>query len=332
MVVALALLVFPKLALGLSGFETGVAVMPHINGEPDDDARSIPRVASAALDGCSPPRPLIMSVFLITSSLVTTLLIPPAEFQPGGAANGRALAYLAHAYLGSTFGTVYDASTIAIFWFAGASAMAGLLNLVPRYLPRYGMAPHWARAVRPLVLILTLGAFAITIIFRRRRRRPGRRLRHRSSGPDHLRRRRRHPRRPPGPAARLTIAFGVIALIFIYTTIANIVERPDGVKIAASSSPPSSPSRCCPDSPAPSSSESPTSTSTPWPNASSETARRRDVRFIANEPDARDRARIQRQDPPSRPRQRPPRRPRRHLRRDHRHRPVRIRQPSQGHR
>ena len=231
-VVGIALLVFPKLALGLSGFETGVAVMPHIHGDPGDTpAHPVGRIRGAKrlLTAAA----VIMSIFLITSSMVTTLLIPPAEFQPGGSANGRALAYLAHDYLGNTFGSVYDASTIAILWFAGASAMAGMLNLIPRFLPRYGMAPHWARAVRPLVLILTLSAFIITIIFHADVDAQGGAyatgvLVLITSAAVAVTLAARHARQ-----RGLTIAFGMVSLIFIYTTAANILERPDGVKIAS---------------------------------------------------------------------------------------------------
>ncbi|MEU5269311.1 amino acid transporter [Streptomyces hygroscopicus] len=230
--VGVALVIFPKLALGLSGFETGVAVMPHIEGKPGDtEERPTGRIQGTRK--LLTTAALIMSVFLITSSFITTLLIPQREFRPGGHANGRALAYLAHEYLGSAFGSVYDASTIAILWFAGASAMAGLLNLMPRYLPRYGMAPHWARAVRPMVLVFTVIAFLVTWLFRANVDAQGGAY---ATGVLVLitsatiavtivaRRARQHG---------WTVGFGVISVVFLYTTAVNIIERPDGVKIGA---------------------------------------------------------------------------------------------------
>jgi hypothetical protein len=144
--IGLSLLLFPKLALGLSGFETGVAVMPLIGGKNlEARIRNTRKLLSTAA--------ITMSVFLMATSIVTTLLIPAQAFAEGGEANGRAMAFLAHRYIGNGFGTLYDVSTILILAFAGASAMAGLLNLIPRYLPRLGMAPEWALAARPLVLV-----------------------------------------------------------------------------------------------------------------------------------------------------------------------------------
>jgi len=165
-----ALLVFPKLALGLSGFETGVSVMPLIDGGETDRGHN-PRTHGAPKGRVSNTRKLlltaavIMSVMLILSSFVTTLLIAPADYQEGGKAGGRAIAFLAHRYLGPAFGTIYDLSTILILGLAGASAMAGLLHLIPRYLPRFGMAPRWAALSRPLVLVLFAIDVVITLIF-----------------------------------------------------------------------------------------------------------------------------------------------------------------------
>ena len=83
-----------------------------------------------------------MSAFLIASSFVTTLLIPPDDSRTAARRTAGRWPIWRTSYLGDGFGTVYDISTILILWFAGASAMAGLLNIVPRYLPRYGMAPE----------------------------------------------------------------------------------------------------------------------------------------------------------------------------------------------
>ena len=164
MMLAAAMIVFPKLALGLSGFETGVAVMPLVKGDPTDtEDRPVGRTRNTKK--LLLVAALIMSVLLMASSVVTTVLIPAETLVPGGAAAGRALAYLAHEHLGTMFGTIYDIATVAMLWFAGASALAGLLNLVPRYLPRYGMAPEWARANRPLIVIFILITFVVTIAF-----------------------------------------------------------------------------------------------------------------------------------------------------------------------
>ncbi|MGW4051798.1 amino acid transporter [Streptomyces sp. NPDC004779] len=230
--IGIALIVFPKLALGLSGFETGVAVMPHVKGEPGDtEAKPAGRIRGTKK--LLTTAALIMSVFLICTSFITTVLIPHEEFESGGKANGRALAYLAHEYLGNAFGTVYDVSTILILWFAGASAMAGLLNLMPRYLPKYGMAPHWARAVRPMVIIFTLEAFAVVWIFDADVDAQGGAY---ATGVLVL---------ICSAAIAVTIAarkagqrgwtigFGVIAAVFLYTTVLNVIERPDGVVIGA---------------------------------------------------------------------------------------------------
>ena len=253
-VLGIACIVFPKLALGMSGFETGVLQIHLMEGTKDDPTNAAARIANTRK--LLVTAALIMSVFLIASSLVTgtDTLIPADELKlepVKGKAMDRALAYIAHGesphpicpLFGRVFGTVYDISTILILWFAGASAMAGLLNMVPRYLPRYGMAPEWAAAYRPLVLAFTAINLLVTWAFNADVSAQGGAyatgvlvlmtsaaiatlvdISHKPLPTD--------GRGILGRRASLAYFF-VVCLVFIYTTIANMIERPDGIIIAS---------------------------------------------------------------------------------------------------
>ena len=269
---AVVLLIFPKLALGLSGFETGVAVMPLIRGDTsdthDNPAGRIRNTRKLLLLAA-----LIMSTGLMGSSFVVTTLIPPDALvyfdeagkpvkpdswpegkpKPKARAHERALAYLAHGeplapgvgpegeklcpFFGEIFGTVYDISTVIILWFAGASAMAGLLNLVPKYLPRYGMAPEWARAVRPLVILLTGVNLLVTVIFKADVSAQGDAY---ATGVLMLMTSaavatvfEKYRTKAGSFGGRLSVPFVFVALIFAYTTAAIVIEKPVGLIISS---------------------------------------------------------------------------------------------------
>src|SRR5207244_7490139 len=87
-IAAVALLFFPKLALGLSGFETGVAVMPLVKGKPGDDPKE-PKGRIVSTRKLLITAAAVMSVYLISSSVVVACLVPPQHLVKVDAAGNE---------------------------------------------------------------------------------------------------------------------------------------------------------------------------------------------------------------------------------------------------
>jgi hypothetical protein len=170
---------FPLLALGLSGFELTLMTMPLIRGKPTD-AHDRPRGRIRNTRLLLSVAAVTMSVYLLASSLVTTVLIPAPALTADGQAKYRALAYLAHngplsdgapaaamnPLFGLPFGTVYDISTVAILALAGLSVGITLGAWVPPYLYRLGMEFDWSVKLGALMYLLLAVKFGVVLYFK----------------------------------------------------------------------------------------------------------------------------------------------------------------------
>lgn len=175
----LALVSFPYVALGLSGFELSMAVTPLVSGDARDSPdhphgriRNMRKLLVAA--AC------VMAPALLAGVSVTAMLVPPAALGNGGPAMHRALAYLAHGgrlmdgssgtslggWFGPVFGTLYDLSTVCILCLAGACVAIALRDYVPESLKRFGMELDWAHRLGGKMRFFNLIILAVAVLFR----------------------------------------------------------------------------------------------------------------------------------------------------------------------
>ena len=168
----------PALCLGLSGFELTLMSMPLVRGR-KDDAPEKPRGVIRNTRVLLAVAAVTMSSYLLTSTLVTTVLIPPAAQTVNGQAKYRSLAYLAHGgaladgqpssemnpYFGLAFGTAYDFITVAILALAGLTFALTLASWIPPYLNRLGMEFTWSMNWGVLAYLFLGVKFAVTAYY-----------------------------------------------------------------------------------------------------------------------------------------------------------------------
>ena len=172
----IALWSFPQMALGLSGFEMILTVVTRVRGgaadTPEGRIRNTRKLMLTAA--------AIMAVYLVSSVLVTTLYVPREVLGPGGEAEHRALAYLAHgmplveqagdaplnSLFGHDFGDLFDLSTALVLCLAGATVTLGLQNMLPHYLNRLGMDVSWAGRLEVILVVLNVVVLVVTIVFK----------------------------------------------------------------------------------------------------------------------------------------------------------------------
>jgi hypothetical protein len=244
-----SLLAFPQMSLGLSGFELSMVVLPFIKAGGDSElATTVRRVGNARKLLFTAA--FLMTVYLLSSTLVTTTLIPPHALTTTGQAANRAIAYLAHGGMlidgggsarinpafGVVFGTVYDVTTIVVLCLAGASVTLGLRDFVPQYLHRLGMELDWAHHVGAILHLFNCINLAITVLFRASV--SAQRGAYATSvlvlissaalaaAQDQWRR-----RRGPWPV-RMPWAFVLISLLFSISAVAAMLAAPAGLVIA----------------------------------------------------------------------------------------------------
>lgn len=168
----------PALCLGLSGFELTLMAMPLVRGKKGDTVekpRGVIRNTRVLLAVAA----VTMSSYLLTSTLVTTVLIPPSAQEVNGQAKYRSLAYLAHggalsdgqpsaamnSAFGLAFGTAYDFATVAILALAGLTFALTLASWIPPYLNRLGMEFTWSVNWGVLAYLFLGVKFAVTAYY-----------------------------------------------------------------------------------------------------------------------------------------------------------------------